>query len=102
MRGSLSFAIADSSICIDDLDYSDYDSITLWTSLLLVKSSRLQKVSHYLGTPAGWRKKRLEIALALRQQGWTYSLIAEYLEVSPKSLMRDIKCYVIDPQGLRR
>lgn len=75
---------------------------TLCKSLLFVKSSGSQKVSHYLGTPAGWRKKRLRIALALRRQGWTYGLIAEYLEVSPKSLMRDIKCFVIDPQGLRR
>ena len=62
------------------------------------KSTR--KVSHYLGTANGWRKKRLRIALALRSQGWTHRLIAEYLEVSPKSLMRDIKCFVIDPQGL--
>ena len=69
---------------------------------MLVKFSKSQKISHYLGTPAGWRKKRLRIALALRRQGWTYGLIAEHLEVSPKSLMRDIKCYVIDPQGLRR
>ena len=58
------------------------------------------KVSHYLGSANGWRKKRLRIALALRGQGWTYRVIAEYLEVSPKSLMRDIKCFVIDPQGL--
>ena len=58
------------------------------------------KVSHYLGTANGWRKKRLRIAMALRCQGWTHELIAEYLEVSPKSLMRDIKCFVIDPQGL--
>ena len=70
-------------------------------SLMLVKSFKSQKISHYLGTPSGWRKKRLRIALALRRQGWTYGLIAEYLEVSPKSLMRDIKSYVIDPQGLR-
>ena len=58
------------------------------------------RVSHYLGTPNGWRKKRLKIAMALRKQGWSYRLIAEFLEVSPKSLMRDIKCFVINPQGL--
>ena len=66
-------------------------------AMIIDSSSR---VSHYLGTPNGWRKKRLKIALALRNQGWTHQLISEYLEVSPKSLMRDIKCYVIDPQGL--
>ena len=60
-----------------------------------------EKVSHYLGHASGWRKKRLKIAMALRNQGWTHKLIAEYLEVSPKSLMRDIKCFIIDPQGLR-
>jgi hypothetical protein len=38
--------------------------------------------------------------MALRSQGWTHKLIAQYLEVSPKSLMRDMKCFVIDPQGL--
>ena len=58
------------------------------------------RVSHYLGSPNGWRKKRLKIAMALRCQGWSHRLISEYLEVSPKSLMRDIKCFVIDPQGL--
>ena len=65
-----------------------------------MEPSSPSRVSHYLGTPSGWRKKRLQIALALRCQGWTHRLIAEYLEVSPKSLMRDIKCFVIDPQGL--
>ena len=58
------------------------------------------RVSRYLGSPTGWRKKRLKIALALRNQGWSHRLISEYLEVSPKSLMRDIKCFVIDPQRL--
>ena len=58
------------------------------------------RISHYLGMPAGWRKKRLKIAMTLRSQGWTHKLIVQYLEVSPKSLMRDIKCFVIDPQGL--
>ena len=66
----------------------------------MMNSTHSSKVSHYLGTLSGWRKKRLKIALALRSQGWTHQLISEYLEVSPKSLMRDIKCYVIDPQGL--
>lgn len=32
--------------------------------------------------------------------GRTHRLIAKYMEVSPKSLMRDIKCFVIDPQSL--
>ena len=62
--------------------------------------SLTSRVSHYLGSPNGWRKKRLKIAMALRSQGWSHRLISEYLEVSPKSLMRDIKCFVIDPQGL--
>ena len=65
-----------------------------------MNTSSTLRVSHYLGSPIGWRKKRLKIALALRNQGWTHQLISEYLEVSPKSLMRDIKCFVIDPQGL--
>ena len=65
-----------------------------------MNSSSTSRVSHYLGTPNGWRKKRLKIAMALRNQGWSYRLIAEFLEVSPKSLMRDIKCFVINPQGL--
>ena len=65
-----------------------------------MNSNPSSRVSHYLGTLGGWRKKRLEIALALRSQGWSHQLISEYLEVSPKSLMRDIKCYVNDPQGL--
>ena len=61
-----------------------------------------RKVSHYLGTQSGWRSKRIKIAMALRKQGWTYKVISEYLMVSPKTLMRDIKCYVINPQGLPR
>ena len=65
-----------------------------------MESSTPSRVSHYLGTPNGWRKKRLKIALALRNQGWSHRLISEYLELSPKSLMRDSKCFVIDPQGL--
>ena len=66
----------------------------------LMNKQSPSKVSHYLGTASGWRKKRLRIAMALRNQGWSHQLIGEYLEVSPKSLMRDIKCFVIDPQGL--
>ena len=65
-----------------------------------MNSNSTSRVSRYLGSPTGWRKKRLKIALALRNQGWSHRLISEYLEVSPKSLMRDIKCFVIDPQGL--
>ena len=65
-----------------------------------MNSGLTSRVSHYLGSPNGWRKKRLKIAMALRSQGWSHRLISEYLEVSPKSLMRDIKCFVIDPQGL--
>ena len=65
-----------------------------------MNSGSTPRVSHYLGSPNGWRKKRLKIAMALRSQGWSHRLISEYLEVSPKSLMRDIKCFVIDPQRL--
>ena len=61
-----------------------------------------QKISHYLGTHSGWRSKRIKIAMALRKQGWTYKVIADYLMVSPKTLMRDIKCFVINPRGLPR
>ena len=82
-------------------------SIAVLASVLYVShmnSHRISKsslkISHYLGTANGWRKKRLKIAMALRNQGWSHQLISEYLEVSPKSLMRDIKCFVIDPQGL--
>ena len=59
-------------------------------------------VSHRLGPVKGWRSKRLRIAMALRQQGWSYKKISEHLFVSPKSLMRDIKCYVINPRNLPR
>ena len=73
----------------------------LYKQILQMDKQSPEKVSHYLGHASGWRKKRLKIAMALRNQGWTHKLIAEYLEVSPKSLMRDIKCFIIDPQGLR-
>ena len=61
-----------------------------------------QAISHHLGTAVGWRSKRLKIAMALRSQGWSYQLISEYLLVTPKSLMRDIKCFVINPRNLPR
>ena len=61
-----------------------------------------QSVSHHLGTAIGWRQKRLKIAMALRSQGWSYKIISEYLLVTPKSLMRDIKCFVINPRDLPR
>ena len=53
------------------------------------------RVSHRLGPVHGWRSKRLRIAVALRKQGWTYKAIGEHLYIHPKSIMRDIKCYVI-------
>ncbi|QNI56367.1 hypothetical protein SynBIOSE41_03900 [Synechococcus sp. BIOS-E4-1] len=40
--------------------------------------------------------------MALRQQGWTYKTISEHLFVSQKSIMRDIKCFVINPRNLPR
>ena len=52
-------------------------------------------VSHRLGPIQGWRSKRLNIAIALRKQGWTYKAIGEHLYIQPKSIMRDIKCFVI-------
>ncbi len=52
-------------------------------------------VSHRLGPVQGWRFKRLTIAMALRNQGWTYKAIGEHLYIKPKSIMRDIKCFVI-------
>ena len=52
-------------------------------------------VSHHLGPIKGWRCKRLDIAVALRKQGWTYAKIADYLFMTPKTIMRDIKCLAI-------
>jgi hypothetical protein len=52
-------------------------------------------VSHHLGPIKGWRCKRLDIAVALRKQGWTYAKIADYLFSTPKTIMRDIKCFAI-------
>ena len=52
-------------------------------------------VSHHLGPVKGWRCKRLDIAVALRKQGWTYTKIADHLYMTPKTIMRDIKCFAI-------
>ena len=85
----------------DDVDRV-MPSIGLNKGLLSMTALAKQKISHYLGTHSGWRSKRIKIAMALRQQGWTYKVISEYLMVSPKTLMRDIKCFVINPRGLPR
>ena len=60
------------------------------------------QISRRLGPSEGWRSKRVRIAMALRQQGWSYKTISEHLFVSPKSIMRDIKCFVINPRNLPR
>ena len=60
------------------------------------------QISRRLGPSEGWRSKRVRIAMALRQQGWSYKTISEHLFVSPKSIMRDIKCFIINPQNLPR
>ena len=60
-----------------------------------------EHISHRLGPIQGWRAKRLSIAIALRQQGWSYQAIAEHLYISPKSIMRDIKCFVIKSKKCR-
>ena len=52
-------------------------------------------VSRHLGPVKGWRFKRLDIAVALRKQGWTYAKIADHLFMTPKTIMRDIKCLAI-------
>lgn len=59
-------------------------------------------ISRRLGPSMGWRSKRVRIAMALRNQGWTYQSISEHLFASPKSIMRDIKCYIINPRRLAR
>lgn len=64
-------------------------------SLKSIMADDSSRVSHRLGPIHGWRSKRLRIALALRKQGWTYKAIGEHLYIHPKSIMRDIKCYVI-------
>ena len=64
--------------------------------------SSSNQISRRLGPSEGWRSKRVRIAMALRQQGWSYKTISEHLFVSPKSIMRDIKCFVINPRNLPR
>ena len=64
--------------------------------------SSTNQISRRLGPSEGWRSKRVRIAMALRQQGWSYKTISEHLFVSPKSIMRDIKCFVINPRNLPR
>ena len=66
------------------------------------KVASSNQISRRLGPSQGWRSKRVRIAMALRQQGWTYQTISEHLFVSPKSIMRDIKCFVINPRNLPR
>ena len=67
-----------------------------------VSVSSSNQISRRLGPSEGWRSKRVRIAMALRQQGWSYKTISEHLFVSPKSIMRDIKCFVINPRNLPR
>ena len=64
-------------------------------SLLELVLTISNPISHHLGPIKGWRYKRLHIALALRKQGWSYTKIAEYLFMTPKTIMRDIKCLAI-------
>lgn len=54
-----------------------------------------ERFSRFLGAAHGWRSKRLRLAIALRQQGWTYKKIGEHLSTTPRSIGRDIKCFVI-------
>tara|TARA_B100002051_G_C16313766_1_gene428842 strand:+ start:216 stop:440 length:225 start_codon:yes stop_codon:yes gene_type:complete len=61
----------------------------------LIIPDNSSQISRRLGPIRGWRSKRLRIAVALRKQGWTYKAIGEHLYISPKSIMRDIKCYTI-------
>ncbi len=67
-----------------------------------MSASSSNQISRRLGPSEGWRSKRVRIAMALRQQGWSYQTISEHLFVSPKSIMRDIKCFVINPRNLPR
>ena len=69
---------------------------------LRMSVSSTNQISRRLGPSEGWRSKRVRIAMALRQQGWSYKTISEHLFVSPKSIMRDIKCFVINPKNLPR
>ena len=70
------------------------DFCDLSFSQLIIPDNSSQ-ISHRLGPIRGWRSKRLRIAIALRKQGWTYKAIGEHLYISPKSIMRDIKCNTI-------
>lgn len=54
-----------------------------------------ERFSRFLGNAHGWRSKRLRLALALREQGWTYKKIGDHLSTTPRSIGRDIKCFVI-------
>ncbi len=54
-----------------------------------------ERFSHFLGAANGWRSKRLRLAIALRKQGWSYQQIGEHLSTTPRSIGRDIKCFVI-------
>ena len=54
-----------------------------------------ERFSHFLGPANGWRSKRLRLAIALRQQDWSYQQIGEHLSTTPRSIGRDIKCFVI-------
>ena len=71
-------------------------------SFCISMNTRSCSISRRLGPSMGWRSKRVRIAMALRKQGWTYQSISEHLFASPKSIMRDIKCYVINPRRLAR
>ena len=59
-------------------------------------------ISHHLGPIKGWRYKRLHIAVALRKQGWSYTKIADYLFMTPKTIMRDIKCLAIQAHCIKK
>jgi hypothetical protein len=54
-----------------------------------------ERFSRFLGSANGWRSKRLRLAIALRKQGWSYQQIGEHLSTTPRSIGRDIKCFVI-------
>ena len=51
----------------------------------------------HLGIVKACRRKRLESAIALRKRGWIYAKIADHLFMIPKTIMRDIKCFAINP-----
>ncbi len=54
-----------------------------------------ERFSRFLGSASGWRSKRLRLAIALRKQGWSYQQIGDHLSTTPRSIGRDIKCFVI-------